>query len=96
METSKQLRAFKKSKDRDGYVPDLSATTRQQVAIYMLKFETRPNDGVYEMTIRLNGGKLEFNERTISRTNKYGDQPKCVSAEMPHLRKYCFCTGSVN
>jgi hypothetical protein len=33
----------------------------------------------------------EFNEKEISRTNKYGDQPSCVAKEFPNLRSYCYC-----
>ena len=94
MQTPEALRKFKKTKDADGYVPELSDTTKLQVGIYMLKFVTEPNDGIYEMTIELKGGKLVFNDRTISRTNAYGDQPKCVMDKMPHLRKYCYCNGN--
>ena len=85
------MRKFKKTVDADGFVPDLSDTTKQQIAVYSLKFTTAPNDGVYEMTIELKNGKLQFDERTISRTNMYGDQPKCVAEKRPHLRKYCYC-----
>ena len=92
METSEKLRSFRFKVNKEGaYVQDLDADTQERVGIYKLNFETSPNDGIYEMTIKLNSGKLEFSERTISRTNKYGDQPKCVSGKMPHLRKYCFC-----
>ena len=91
METPQQLRAFKGSKDADGLVPDLSDRTKRQIGVFMLQFETSPNDGVYEITVQMTNGKLQFNERTISRTNVYGDQPICVMYKMPHLRKYCFC-----
>ena len=91
METPVEMRKFKKTKDADGFVPELSDKTQRSFAVYMLKFSTSPNDGIYEMTIKLRNGKLEFDDRTISRTNKYGDQPKCVMDRMPHLRKYCYC-----
>ena len=91
METTSELRKFKRTKDADGYVADLTDKTQRQIGVFMLKFETSPNDGIYEMSVQMSGGKLQFNERTISRTNAYGDQPKCVADKMPHLRKYCFC-----
>ena len=91
LETPVEMRKFKKSKDKDGFVPDLSDNTKQQIAIFSLKLTTAPNDGVYEMTFELKNGKLQFDERVISRTNIYGDQPKCVMDKMPHLRKYCYC-----
>ena len=91
LETPVEMRKFKKSKDRDGFVPDLSDNTKRQMAVFSLKFRTAPNDGIYEMTIEMKNGKLQFDERTISRTNMYGDQPKCVAEKRPHLRKYCYC-----
>lgn len=91
METPVEMRRFKKTIDADGFVPELSDKTGRTFAVFMLKFRTSPNEGMYEMTIKLRNGKLEFDERAISRTNKYGDQPKCVRDKMPHLRKYCYC-----
>ena len=69
LETPVEMRKFKKTVDADGLVLDLSDTTKQQIAVYSLKFTTAPNDGVYEMTIKLEKGKLQYDERTISRTN---------------------------
>ena len=91
METPEAMRKFKKSKDKDGFVPEFSDASKQQVAVYTLKLETAPNDGLFEISFQLREGKLEFNERTISRTNAYGEQPRCIAASMPHLRKYCYC-----
>ena len=91
LETPVEMRKFKKTVDADGFVPDLSDTTKQQIAVYSLKFTTTPNDGVYEMTMELKNGKLHFDELSISRTNKYGDQPKCIADKLPHLRMFCYC-----
>ena len=92
METPEEMRKFHKSKDADGLVPDFSDdASKQQLAVYALKLETAPNGGLYEISVKLKEGKWEFDERTISRTNRYGDQPRCVADTLPHLRKYCYC-----
>lgn len=57
---------------------------------YQLQFVTLPNEGVFEATVKFHKKRFIVNT-SISRINKYGDQPKCVAAKMPHVRKYCLC-----
>jgi len=92
LSTNDNLRKFKKSKDKDGFVPDLTDTTKQTVKTYQLKFVTKPNDGTYELTTSARpDGTLLFDKNQISRTNMYGNQPDCIASKFPHMRKYCYC-----
>ena len=57
---------------------------------YQLQFVTSPNEGLFEATVKYH--KKRFLVATsISRINKYGDQPACVASKLPHVRKYCLC-----
>ena len=65
METPEAMRKFKKSKDKDGFVPEFSDASKQQVAVYTLKLETAPNDGHFEISFQLrvafvNRGRVLF------------------------------------
>ena len=57
---------------------------------YQLQFVTLPNEGVFEATVKYHKNRFIVNT-SISRINKYGDQPKCVAAKLPHVRKFCLC-----
>ena len=57
---------------------------------YELVFTVQPSGGMYELSVKVDGEKIVV-DPNISRINRYGDQPKCIAAEFPHLRKYCFC-----
>ncbi|XP_028412226.1 uncharacterized protein LOC114535046 isoform X2 [Dendronephthya gigantea] len=57
---------------------------------YQLQFQTSPSEGLFEATVKYH--KRRFIVGTsISRINQYGDQPKCVAAKLPHVRKFCLC-----
>ena len=62
---------------------------------YQIQFETIPNNGIYEATISYHLGWFIVN-KSISRVNKYAEQPKCIAKELPHLRKFCFCNMEAN
>ena len=57
---------------------------------YQLQFVTLPNEGVFEATVRYHKNHFIVNTG-ISRINKYGDQPNCVAAKLPFVRKFCLC-----
>ena len=65
---------------------------------YQLGMITKPNNGHYEATLVYSKKENRFHirERDISRTNAYGDQPHCVSAKRPKLRKYCYCKKQIS
>lgn len=64
--------------------------SREYFCRYQLQFVTSPNDGVFEATVKYHKNRFIVNT-SISRINKYGDQPKCVAAKLPHVRKFCLC-----
>ena len=83
---------FKGSKDRHGRVPDLSDNMTHTHSLYQLTLRTSPSEALYEATVSYrNTGEYTVDEKSISRINKYGNQPACISDKYPHLRKYCFC-----
>jgi hypothetical protein len=57
---------------------------------YRLQFVTSPNEGLFEATVKYHKKRVVVGT-SISRINKYGDQPACVAAKLPHVRKYCLC-----
>lgn len=57
---------------------------------YRLQFVTSPNEGLFEATVKYHKKRFVVGT-SISRINKYGDQPACVAAKLPHVRKYCLC-----
>ena len=67
-------------------------TARDVTTGYQIIFTTKPNDGIYEATVSVSAsdGAVKGNPE-ISRTNTYGDQPKCIAKEYPHARRFCFC-----
>ena len=73
---------------------------------YFFQIVTKPNNGIYEFTLTYEFNlklenfdkidnntlnKFEINENSISRINKYGNDPYCIYDDFPHLRKYCYC-----
>ena len=77
----------------DGYKADLSDTMTADRVMYQVGIRTQPGDASYEGTVTyiVKEDKFESNTLEISRINKYGNQPKCIMDELPHLRKYCYC-----
>lgn len=43
------LLKFRKTKDKDGFEPDFSGSTKASFAHYQLKFETTPGRAIYEV-----------------------------------------------
>ena len=84
---------YKKSSDVDGRVADLSGSIKIDEDFYQVTFSTAPGDGLYEVTVKhsLNTSDITLSEKEISRINRYGDAPRCVREDYPHLRPYCYC-----
>lgn len=57
---------------------------------YQVTFTTLPSQGVFEASVHYLYGRFVV-KGSISRVNKYGDQPKCIAYIIPHLREYCYC-----
>lgn len=89
----KSLLQFKSNKDTDGFLADLSATTKVTNDMYQVKILTSPSNAVYESSVLYDFAANEFRVKLsdISRINKYGDQARCIYKENPELRKFCYC-----
>ena len=58
-----------------------------------IKIVASPSDGVYEASIEYDIDSEAYTVKgtSISRVNRYGDQPNCITEKHATLRKYCFC-----
>ncbi|GAB0091979.1 uncharacterized protein DMENIID0001_069050 [Sergentomyia squamirostris] len=87
------LLRFKKNKDFDGFLADLTSTTQVFTEMYQVKLTTVPGKAIYEASVTYDLTMHTFSVKMsdISRVNKYGDQAKCIMDTLPELRKYCYC-----
>lgn len=86
--------AFKKSKDFDARVPDLSAKKTLATMVYQVRFVTTPGEGDFEasMTYYLKDNTFTMSPTDVSRTNWYSDQAGCVLGnDLKYLRMFCYC-----
>ena len=92
-----KLLKFRKSFDSDGRNGDFSDKMEAAEVFFQLTIQTLPNKGRYEATLKFVPKKNLFvaNEKEISRINKYGNQPHCVTKSLPHLRPYCYCKTQI-
>ena len=92
-----KLLRFRKSFDSDGRSADFSDKMEASELFFQLTIVTAPNNAKYEATLKFVPKKNLFvaNEKEISRINKYGNQPHCVTKSLPHLRPYCYCKTQV-
>lgn len=67
-----------------------SINTLARDTMYQLQFVTSPNEGFYEVTVRMKKGVPSL-AGDISRLDAYGHQPHCVQDKYPLLRKHCYC-----
>lgn len=90
---NKNLVKFSQNKDIDGFVADLSANTQIREELYQIKVTLVPGNSIFEASIKhvKDGDQFELLLGDISRINMYRSQAKCVEAQLPHLRKYCYC-----
>ena len=93
---NQKLQTFLHSK-RDGrcdscgvVVGEKSINTLKKDTIYQVQFTTSPNNGLYEVSVKLNKGKPSL-AGDISRVDRYGSQPDCIKETYTHLVKYCLC-----
>lgn len=76
---------------RDGYDADFSGSIRaKDHCSDQISFITLPNHGMFEASVDYVYGQFLL-KGSITRINKYGDQPKCIADLLPYLRKYCYC-----
>ncbi|XP_037094607.1 uncharacterized protein LOC119114692 [Pollicipes pollicipes] len=86
------LLRFVKSKDKDGFVPDLSSAGMTAQPMMQLRMRAAPGARTFEVTMTRKGsGEFAVRHEDVSRTDRYGDQARCVADRMDHMRKLCFC-----
>lgn len=95
LEPQKSLLKFKQNKDMDGFIADLTSSTKISNVLYQIKITTSPGNAIYEasLTYDLNSTEFKIKLSDISRVNKYGDQARCIYENLPELRKYCYCNS---
>ncbi|XP_050426970.1 uncharacterized protein LOC126837189 [Adelges cooleyi] len=93
MAPNEDVLKFHQAADTDGFVPDMSANTKVTKFYLQLKVITNPGHAVFEFSCQHNSETNQFtiDEKDISRINKYGNQPWCISQTQPQLSKYCYC-----
>ncbi|XP_047126093.1 uncharacterized protein LOC100209933 [Hydra vulgaris] len=58
---------------------------------YEIVFTVDPSNGVFEANADISPDNSIIVDPNISRINLYGNQPRCIMDEYPHLRPYCYC-----
>ncbi|PAV74960.1 hypothetical protein WR25_10174 [Diploscapter pachys] len=89
---------YKNVKDADGFVTDLSGSTKATFAHFQLKLQTKPGNAIYEITLfydyTLKKATVDLN--SISHVNKFGDAPHCIIDSNYFLATYCVCYDKIN
>ncbi|GMS95831.1 hypothetical protein PENTCL1PPCAC_18006 [Pristionchus entomophagus] len=87
------LMKYKNVKDADGFVPDLSGTTKTAFAHYQLKLATTPGRAIYEVTVlyHITEKRVEIDLAAISHPNAYGQDPHCIIDRNYFLASFCIC-----
>lgn len=91
-----KVQKFEKSKKDDRCDSCGVEIDERKVLLYLYEvtFTVLPSYGQFEMTANVVKWSLQEQikiNRGISRTDLYGDQPKCISENYPHLRQICYC-----
>ncbi|XP_037813807.1 uncharacterized protein LOC119604954 [Lucilia sericata] len=88
-----ELLSFKHNLDMDGYLSDLTGSSRSAEVYYQLQILVSPGDSIFEASVAYNLDNLTMHTKLsqISRVNIYGSQANCIYERNPELRKYCYC-----
>lgn len=88
---------YKKAKDTDGFVPDLSDQTSVSREIYQIRFHTSPGEAHYEASVTHDkvAGELIVDLDVVSHINAFGDAPHCIIDKNYFLIKWCVCHDKV-
>lgn len=91
------LLAYKNVKDADGFVPDLSGSTKAAFAHYQLKIQTTPGVAIYEITLfyDVTADEMKLDFGAMSHVNKFGDTPHCIIDKNYYLATFCVCYDRV-
>lgn len=91
------LLAYKNVKDADGFVPDLSGSTKAAFAHYQLKIQTTPGVAIYEITLFYDmlDDSIRLDFGAMSHVNKFGDTPHCIIDKNYYLATFCVCFDKI-
>ncbi|XP_065065084.1 uncharacterized protein LOC135691212 [Rhopilema esculentum] len=64
--------------------------SNQNIKDYELVISVSPSDATFEASVKVANDNIKV-QPSISRLNRYGNQPKCIQDKYPSLRKYCKC-----
>jgi hypothetical protein len=88
------LVAPKVERDYEQYFFQITTSPNNAIYEFTVVYEFDLNDesltNVFELN-KLNLDKFTIKENSISRINKYGNDPHCINEKFPDLRKYCYC-----
>ncbi|XP_055903067.1 uncharacterized protein LOC129939183 [Eupeodes corollae] len=89
----RELLKFRKNKDIDGFLPDLSSDMDIHEEFYQVQVTLSPGDALFEASVSYNLKDFQATTKLsqVSRVNKYGSQANCIYDTNPELRKYCYC-----
>ena len=95
---NEKVLAFKESADDFLLTPNLSDDMNSTFVLYQVIIEVEPSQALFEGTVHYDSTNQIYTVKSdeISRINIYGDQPICLSSNLPHLRKYCYCKKYAN
>ena len=88
------LVAPKVEKDYEQYFFQITTRPNNAIFEFTVVYEFDLNQESLNNLIgleKLNVDKFIIKENSISRINKYGNDPHCIYEKFPDLRKYCFC-----
>lgn len=69
-------------------------SSKQSQTTFVIIFETKPNEAIFEMT-RMENARNAIRVEDISRINRYGSQSVCVKDDAL-LKLFCFCVKDVD
>jgi hypothetical protein len=58
---------------------------------YLVTIETSPMGALFEATVTMADDTHIVVNPNVSRINVYGNQPNCIAAKYPYLKKFCVC-----
>ncbi|CAG5127274.1 unnamed protein product [Candidula unifasciata] len=96
--TSDDVLKFKETAGDRGLEPIMSAETARDKVIYQLTFFTEPGHGEFEITLEhlIATESMSVNPKSISRINKYGNDPACILDKNREIRQYCYCKNNLS
>ncbi|CAG0898002.1 unnamed protein product [Cyprideis torosa] len=74
-------------------IAQASSTFNDGHLLFEVHFSVSPSGAKFEALAAkvLNSSHVAVDVPTISRTNRYEDQPRCISGSFPQLLKFCYC-----